>query len=98
MTHKRCTRSSSSDKLSIPLYLTNRAQRSIKYQGSKTWNSILAVIRCLKLKKFSQKYRVQKIYQIPGFEDLEFDTSCNTMFKVEKVFSKISRAIINFIS
>ena len=59
MTHKRCTRSSSSDKLSIPLYLTNRAQRSIKYQGSKTWNSIPAVIRCLKLKKFSQKYRVQ---------------------------------------
>ena len=59
MTHKRCTRSSSSDKLSIPLYLTNRAQRSIKYQGSKTWNSIPPVIRCLKLKKFSQKYRVQ---------------------------------------
>ena len=59
MTHKRCTRSSSSDKLSIPLYLTNRAQRSIKYQGSKTLNSIPAVIRCLKLKQFSQKYRVQ---------------------------------------
>ena len=54
MTHKRCTWSSSSD-----IYLTYRAQRSIKYQGSMTWNSIPAVIRCLKLKKFSQKYRVQ---------------------------------------
>ena len=71
MTHKRCTRSSS-DKLSIPLYLTNRAQRSIKYQGSKTWNSIPAVIRCLKLKL------------IPAGK--------------LKVFSKISRAVINFIS
>ena len=51
LAHKRSTRSSSSDNLAIPLFRTNRAQRSIKYQGSKVWNSIPTAIQRLKLKK-----------------------------------------------
>ena len=59
LAHKRSTRSSSSDNLAIPLFRTNRAQRSIKYQGSKVWNSIPTAIQRLKLKKFTQTYREQ---------------------------------------
>ena len=49
----------SSDNLAIPLFRTSRAQRSIKYQGSKVWNSIPTTIQRLKLKKFTQTYREQ---------------------------------------
>ena len=59
LAHKRSTRSSSSDNLAIPLFRTSRAQRSIKYQGSKVWNSIPSAIQRLKLKKFTQTYREQ---------------------------------------
>ena len=55
--HKRSTRSSSSDNLAIPLFRISRAQRSIKYQGSKVWNSTPTAIQRLKLKNFTQTYR-----------------------------------------
>ena len=57
--HKRSTRSSTSDNLAIPLFRTSRAQRSIKYQGSKVWNSIPTAIQRLKLEKLTQTYREQ---------------------------------------
>ena len=59
LAHKRSTKSSSSDNLAIPLFRTNCAHRSIKYQGSKVWKSIATAIQCLKLKKFTQTYREQ---------------------------------------
>ena len=59
LAHKRSTRSSSSDNLAIPLFRASRAQRSIKYQGSKVWNWIPTAIQRLKLKKFTQTYREQ---------------------------------------
>ena len=59
LAHKRSTRSSSSDNLAIHLFRTSRAQRSIKYQGSKIWKSIPSAIQRLKVKKFTQTYREQ---------------------------------------
>ena len=59
LAYKRSTRSSSSDNLAIPLFQTSRAQRSIKCQGSKVWNSIPTAIQRLKVKEFTQKYREQ---------------------------------------
>ena len=59
LAHKHSNRSSSSVNLAIPLFRTNRAQRSFKYQGSKVWNSIPTAIQRLKLKKFTQTYREQ---------------------------------------
>ena len=59
LARKRFTRSSSSDNLAISLFRTSRAQRSIKYQGSKVWNSMPTTIQRLKLKKFTQTHREQ---------------------------------------
>ena len=59
LARKRSTRSSSSDNLAIPLFRTSPAQRSIKYQGSKVWNSIPTAIQRLNVKKFAQTYREQ---------------------------------------
>ena len=59
LAHKRSTRSSSSDNLAIPLFRTSRAQKSIKYQGSKVWNFIPTAIQHLKVKKFMQTYRTR---------------------------------------
>ena len=59
LAHKRSTRSFSSDNLAIRLFRTSRAQRSIKYQGSKVWNSISTAIQRLKVKKFTQTYGEQ---------------------------------------
>ena len=58
-THNRRTRSSTSDKLNLPLFKTNREQTSIKYQGPKVWNSIPTPNQCLKFKKISLKYHDQ---------------------------------------
>ena len=61
LAHKRSTRSSSSDNLAIPLFRTSHALRSIKYQGSKVWNSIPTAIQRLKVKKFPQTYYREQI-------------------------------------
>ena len=55
LAHKRSTRSSSNDNLAMLLFRTSRAQRSIKYQGSKVWNSIPTAIKTFKkVKTFTQ--------------------------------------------
>ena len=54
----RFTRSSSNkNKLHIPLYRTNRLQRSIRYQGVSVWNSIPMEIQNLPKHSFKVKLK-----------------------------------------
>ena len=55
--HNYCTRPSSNDEFVIPLFKTKRAQKSIRYQESKEWNSIPTSIQSLNFKKFSTTSR-----------------------------------------
>ena len=54
--HSRLTRFSSHDHLIIPLFKTNRVQRSIKFIGPKIWNSIPIDLRKHSFTKFKNNY------------------------------------------
>ena len=56
--HSQCTRYSASDHLRIPLYKTNRLQRSIKFVGPKIWNSIPLKVRKTSYTKFKKEYKI----------------------------------------
>ena len=65
-THEKYTGGSSYDNYFLPFYRNKKLQRSIKYQGPKTWNSLESSLKkCKSLKTFkfklehiiSQKYR-----------------------------------------
>ena len=55
--HNRRTRSTHSYQLMIPLFKTNKTQRSIKYTGPSIWNKIPIEIRQLNLPKFKKEYK-----------------------------------------
>ena len=55
--HDHCTRSLKHDDLVIPYYRAKRAQKSIKYRGSKLWNLIPPEIKKLNLNQFSRQFR-----------------------------------------
>ena len=66
-THEKYTRGSSCDNYFLPFYRNKKLQRSIKYQGPKTWNSLESSLKnCKSLKTFqfklkhfiSQKYTI----------------------------------------
>ena len=54
--HHHLTRSKSQQKLCISKFLPNRCQQSIKYQGTKIWNSILFNLRNQSFSKFRYEY------------------------------------------
>ena len=51
------TRQKSANHLFLPRFHTSRTQRSIKYLGSKIWNSIPYDIRILPFTKFKSSYK-----------------------------------------
>ena len=55
--HSRMTRFSSQEQMVIPLYKTNRLQRSIKYVGPKIWNSIPLEVRKFSFNRFNKCYK-----------------------------------------
>ena len=48
---------SSSQRLMLPYYSTNRAQKSIKFQGAKSWNSLPFSLKQLTCRKFIKEYK-----------------------------------------
>ena len=55
--NKKKTFSKSQQKLYTPKITTNRCQQSIKYQGTKIWNSILLRLRNKSFSKFKHEYK-----------------------------------------
>ena len=55
--HSQSTRYSASDHLRIPLYKTNRLQRSIKFVAPKIWNSIPLKVRKTSYANFKKEYK-----------------------------------------
>ena len=55
--HSRTTRFSLNNHLTIPLFKSNRSQRSIKYIGPKIWNSISHNLRIMTFNKFKKHYK-----------------------------------------
>ena len=76
--HDHCTRSTKHNDLVIPYYRTKRAQKSVKYRGSKLWNSIPDKIKKLNLNQdrplaqlLSARYRCKRSgVRIPGQSNL----------------------------
>ena len=62
--HSRYIRFSSHDHLIIPLFKTNRLQRSIKFNGPKIWNSIPIDLRKHSLTKIKKYYKSLLIISI----------------------------------
>ena len=61
--HSRNTRFSSNNQLLfIPLFKTQRTQRSIKYIGAKLWNSILEYLKNYYFPKFKIEYKIFLLY------------------------------------
>ena len=56
--HSRNTRFSSNNQLIIPLFKTQRTQRSIKYIGAKLWKSIPKYLRDYSLPKFKIENKI----------------------------------------
>ena len=48
---------SSSQRLMLPYYSTNRAQKSIKFQGAKLWNSLPNSMKQLSYRKFIKEHK-----------------------------------------
>ena len=66
-THEKYTRGSSCDNYFLPFYRNKKLQRSIKYQGPKTWNSLESSLKnCISLKtfKFKLKHFISQKYAI----------------------------------
>ena len=62
--HSRRTRASCNNQLTIPLFKTQKTQRSIKYTGAKIWNSIPIWIKkrsFQKLKKEHKKFLITNL-------------------------------------
>jgi len=59
--HKRQTRSQTHNHLYVPKLSTNRCQKSIKFQGSKIWNSISPELKSLSFTKVKTIYKKQLI-------------------------------------
>ena len=57
ISHRFIRSSSNKNKLHIPLYRTNRLQRSIRYQGVSVWNSIPMEIQNLPKHSFKVKLK-----------------------------------------
>jgi len=57
--HSRNARASITRMLSIPLFRTKRLQKSIKYHGTKLWNSISLKTKNTSFNVFQLKYREQ---------------------------------------
>ena len=55
--HSRTTRCLLNHHLTIPLFKSNQTQKSIKYIGSKIWNSISHNLRSMTFNKFKKHYR-----------------------------------------
>ena len=55
--HFRTTRFSLKNRLTVPLFKSNRTQRSIKYIGPKIWNSISHNLRTMTFNKFKKHYK-----------------------------------------
>jgi len=55
--HNRFTRSSSNNLLYLPKFSTSRCQKSIKFQGTKIWNSIPANLQNLPFYKFKNSFK-----------------------------------------
>ena len=60
--HSRNTRFSSNNQLIIPLFETQRTQKSIKYIGAKLWNSIPEYFRNYSFPKFKIEYKIFSLY------------------------------------
>ena len=52
--HSRTTRFSLKNNLTIPLFKSNRTQRSIKYIGPKIWNSVSHNLKIMTFNKFKK--------------------------------------------
>ena len=60
--HLRNSRFSSSNQLIIPLFKTQRTQKSIKYITAKLWNSIPEYLRNYSFPKFKIEYKIFLLY------------------------------------
>ena len=56
--HTRQTRATTNHNLHIPRYSTNKSQKSIKYQGSKLWNSLSVELQNQSFSKFKRSYKL----------------------------------------
>ena len=61
--HSRNTRISLNNQLIIPLFKTQRTQRSIKYIGANLWNSIPEYLRNYSFLKFKIEYKIFLLYR-----------------------------------
>ena len=59
--HSRQTRSQTQKSLYSPKFSTQRCQRSIKFQGTKIWNSFSPEFKILSFRKFKSKFKNQLI-------------------------------------
>ena len=57
--HNRSTRSNIRNDLYLPHFLSSRCQRSIKFQGTKIWNSIPLHIRNQSFNTFKRNIKMQ---------------------------------------
>ena len=55
--HSRQTRSQTQKSLYLPKFSTQRCQRSIKFQGTKIWNSFSPEFKILSFRKFKSKFK-----------------------------------------
>ena len=59
--YSRQTRSQTQKSLYLPKFSTKRCQRSIKFQGTKIWNSFSPEYKILSFRKFKSKFKNQLI-------------------------------------
>ena len=59
--HSRQTRSQTQKSLYLPKFSTQRCQRSIKFQGTKIWNSFSPKFKIPSFRKFKYKFKNQLI-------------------------------------
>ena len=59
--HSRLTRSQTQKSLYLPKFSIQRCPRSIKFQGTKIWNSLSPKFKILSFRKFKSKFKNQLI-------------------------------------
>ena len=60
-TNKHNTRSCTSRNLKLPLYSTNRTQKSIKFQGAKPWNALSFSLKQQSRRKLVKEFKSDAI-------------------------------------
>ena len=63
--HSRQTRSQTQKSLYLPKFSTQRCQRSVKFQGTKIWNSFYPEFKILSFRKFKSEFKNQLVATYP---------------------------------